>query len=133
MRKIGTMSRLCFIVLSLLFVLTGCRKPVFVSNTTEPEMQISLENGKKVYNGTEQGFCQVERGQTGELQISVHAESGSLNIYVFPIDDPEHFYYRGRDIPTSDFLVRLSEIGEYKVWVEADRFVGSYEFEWRIY
>ena len=101
------------LTLALLLALGGCKSP-----------------GQAIRNGTEQRLCQVERGQTGELLIQVHTGSGSLSISVFPTENPNHFYYRGREIPTSEFSVILPDAGEYTVWIEAEDFEGSYEFSW---
>lgn len=118
------------IVLALGLLLTGCGKSGSAPDTAEPEMNISFENGRMFCDGTEQRFYSVGKNQTGELKISVGTESGSLSISVFPTDDPDHFCYRGVDIPTSDFSVMLPDSGEYEVWIEAKRFAGSYGFEW---
>ena len=69
---------------------------------------------------------------TGSLKqmMSVHTESGSLQITVAPTDAPDRFCYRGMDLPTSDFSVILSEPGEYQVWIAADHFMGNYAFQW---
>lgn len=128
MNRIG----LRLLVLLLICVLTACGTSG-PGPAAAPEMRVSLENGQTVYNGTEQDFYTVKQGQTGELRISVRTESGSLGISVFPSTDPEHFCYRGTEIPTSDFSVTLPEAGDYTVWIEAEHFAGSYEFGWTAY
>ena len=127
------MKRAGFILLLiLLFGCTGCKESTAAPNPALPEMRIDLENGKSVYNGLEQRFYQVEPGQSGLLTISVQAQEGSLSIYVFPTGEPNHYHYRGRDIPSSAFTVELPDTGEYTVRVEADHFSGSYELVWSI-
>lgn len=113
-------------------VFTACGKSTAERNTEKPQMNIDFENGQTVRKGTEQRFYQVEEGQKGELKISVDKKSGRLNISVFPVENPDKLYYCGKDIPTSDFTVELSDSGEYKVSIEADAFVGDYGFEWSI-
>lgn len=116
------------LTLALLLALGGCKSPGPAKEG--PGMRIDFENGQAIRNGTEQRLYQVERGQTGELLIQVHTGSGSLSISVFPTENPNHFYYRGREIPTSEFSVILPDAGEYTVWIEAEDFEGSYEFSW---
>ena len=118
------------LLLSVVFLLCGCVASTSPVKPEEPEMHTALRDGQTVYNGTERRFYQVEAGKTGELRIAVRAESGSLNISLFPTEEPERFCYRGRDIPTSAFSVTLQEPGEYTVWIEAEDFAGSYTFEW---
>lgn len=122
--------KLCLTVLSLVISLAGCEKPASGPAGAGPGMHTSLKNGQTFYSGTEQRFYTLEKGQTGALKISVQAESGNLSISVFPTADPDHFCYRGREIPTSDFSVTLSDAGDYTVWIETDRFAGSYKFDW---
>ena len=120
---------LCILIVVLLAILAGCDSG---QDAEQPCMNINAENGHTVYNGTEQRFYRLEEGQSGKLAVSVTRESGSLSISVFPSASPEQRCYRGTDIPTADFMVTLSEPGEYKVWIEADSFAGSYGFEWTV-
>lgn len=120
---------LCILIAALPAMLTGCGSR---QDAEKPCMNISYKNGQSVYTGTEQRFYQLEEGQTGKLTVSVTQESGSLSISVFPTAAPEQYCYRGTDIPSSEFSVTLSEPGEYKVWIEADHFAGSYGFEWTV-
>ena len=131
-RRFGTKKASLILLLILLFGCPGCTGSTAAPNPALPEMRIDLENGKTVYNGLEQRFYQVEPGQSGLLTISVQAQEGSLSIYVFPTGEPNHYLYRGRDIPSSTFTVGLPDAGEYTVWVEADHFSGSYELVWSI-
>ena len=91
-------------------------------------MTIRFENGQPVRTGTELQSYHLEVGHTGELEISVEAESGSVDISVFPTNAPDRFCYRGTALPTSVFTVTLAEAGEYTVQIQADRFIGSYGF-----
>lgn len=109
----------------ILFALSGCGKE------ENPVMDISIKDGRQIYNGTEQRFYQVEEGTAGELRIKVNRESGTFDISVVSSDNSQQSFYRGKDIPTSDFTVDLTAPGEYKVLIEAKDFTGSYDFVWR--
>ena len=117
----------CFAV--LLSFAAGCARQ---QNLESPHMDKNLENGQILYDGTEQWFFQVEEGQTGVLTVSITRESGNLNLSVFPESDPEQYNYRGTELPTSDFTVLLEEPGTYRVWIEAERFIGTYDCEWSV-
>ena len=132
MKHLGAASAGLLLVLMLTAALAGCGKSVSSAGAEAPDMHIDFENGQPIRTGTEQQFYRVEQGQSGELQISVHTESGSLQITVAPTDAPDRFCYRGMDLPTSDFSVILSEPGEYQVWIEADHFMGNYAFQWTV-
>ena len=108
----------------MLFALSGCGK------AEKPVMNIAIKDGTQIYNGTEQRLYQVEEGATGELRIKVNRESGTLDISVVSSDGSEQSFYRGKDIPTSDFTVNLTAPGEYKVLIEAKDFAGDYSFLW---
>lgn len=108
----------------ILFALSGCGKE------ENPVMDISIKDGRQIYNGTEQRFYQVEEGTAGELRIKVDRESGTLDISVVSSDNSQKSFYRGKDIPTSDFTVDLTAPGEYKVLIEAKDFAGDYSFVW---
>lgn len=96
-----------------------------------PEMNVEIRDGQKIYNGTEQRFYQVDEGMEAELEIEVNRNSGSINITVVDSDSSQKVFYQGTDIPTSDFKVSLPSPGEYKVLTQADNFNGSYTFTWR--
>ena len=114
------------VVIALLIILGGCESLDSRTDYENPCMNIDFKNGQTIYDGTEQWVYQVEEGQTGELEIRVSRVSGSISICVFRTDEPAQYSYRGTNMPTSDFVVALTEPGEYKVWVEAETFAGSY-------
>ncbi|MGN1095443.1 MAG: hypothetical protein ACI4QR_03545, partial [Eubacteriales bacterium] len=123
--KYGSYIALCMASL----MMSGC---IFSGKTDSPYMNIEFKNGQMVYNGNEQYFYQVKEGEVGELEIAVERTSGKLDIIVSCDDIPEHYFYRGTDIPTSSFKVVLPEPGEYRLVVEAEDFAGSYGFEWSV-
>ena len=124
--------RFCPAVLALLLAvaLAGCGAP---PPAPKAQMTIRFENGQPVRTGTELQSYRLEEGRTGELEISVETESGSVDISVFPTNAPDRFCYRGTALPTSVFTVTLAEAGEYTVQIQADRFIGSYGFAWKTF
>lgn len=131
MRRIAV----CGLLLAAALLASGCSRRSDAPSDTEESgfrMEVFVEEGRTVREGKEARSYQVEKGKTGRLQITVEREGGSLNIAVFSPENPEHFYYRGMDIPSSEFSVILSEAGEYKVWIEAEHFIGCYELNWSL-
>ena len=54
----------------------------------------------------------------------------SPETYMESADMEEQKYaYRGNDIPTSDFIIALSEPGDYCIEINAKAFRGSYVFQ----
>jgi len=117
----------CAVLVCAAALFSGC-----ALKEKRPKMDISLEDGKTVYDGCEQYFYEVKENQEGTLSVAIRKESGSIDIKVFRTDDRKMIAYQGNDIPTSEFKVTLSDPGEYKVWVEADDFMGSYTFDWSV-
>lgn len=114
-----------FLLAVVLLTFCSCGK------ADNPEMNVDIKDGQKIYNGTEQRFYQVDEGTEGELVITVNRNGGTINITVVNSDSPQEIYYQGTDIPTSDFTVNLTSPGEYKVLTQADNFNGSYTYTWR--
>ena len=106
------------VLAAALLLLTAC-------GNDPPQMVITTRNGVTTYNGTERQICHVADGEERELHISVFRENGSISISVWQMEE-QKYAYRGTDIPTSDFIVTLSERGEYRIEISAESFQGRY-------
>ena len=53
-------------------------------------------------------------------------QDGSISIFVLQTEE-QKYAYRGNDIPTSDFIIALSEPGEYCIEINAKDFRGNYD------
>ena len=93
--------------------------------SNSPQMVIIAQDSTTTYNGTDQQICHVADGEQCELHISVFRQDGSISISVLQMEE-QAYAYRGTDIPTSDFIVSLSEPGEYCIEISAENFQGSY-------
>lgn len=87
-----------------LLLLTAC-------GNDSPKMVITTQNGITTYNGIDRQICHVADGEQRELHISVSRQDGSISISVLQTEE-QKYAYRGNDIPTSDFIIALSEPGE---------------------
>ena len=113
-------QRLALLTLAaVLLLLTAC-------GSDSPQMVIATQDGITIYNGTDQQICHVADGEQRELHISVSRQSGSISISVLQTEG-QKYAYRGTSIPTSDFLVSLTEPGEYRIEIHAENFQGSYD------
>ena len=52
-------------------------------------------------------------------------QDGSISISVLQTEE-QKYAYRGNDIPTSDFIIALSEPGKYCIEIKAKNFRGNY-------
>lgn len=109
-----------FVLIAVLLLLTAC------SSKGLSAMVSTMRDGITTYNGADQKICHVADGEQRELHISVIRQKGSISISVLRVDS-QKYAYRGRDIPTSDFIVSLPEPGEYLIEVYAKDFQGDYD------
>lgn len=125
------MKRMLSALLAAILLFGGCgAQPVENDN---PVMQVAIvENAdggsKAVRNGSEQRFYQVPSGKTGEIHVTIHTESGKLDLQIY--QDESDPVYRGSDLGSADFRVILDKEGEYTVRVDAEDFVGEYSFDY---
>lgn len=103
----------------ILLMMTAC-------GSNSPQMVIITQDSTTTYNGTDQQICHVADGEQCELHISVFRQDGSISISVLQMEE-QAYAYRGTDIPTSDFIVFLSEPGKYCIEINAENFQGSYD------
>lgn len=120
-------SRICtvaaIIAVALMLTLCGCGGRQAVN---APQMRIDIVNGQKIYTGTEKRTYRVEENSQGDLKISITRDSGKIDVLIYPTDDEANYCYKGTDITSSDFSVKLPNSGEYTVLIEADGFCGEY-------
>lgn len=94
-------------------------------------MEIDITSKGKIYNGTSYYTYQVEEGQEGIVTIKVERVSGTIDVDICPVSNPEKSEYKGRGLDSTSFDVILSEKGEYKVTINANNFIGDYGISWR--
>lgn len=107
------------VLIAALLLLTAC-------GNDSPKMVITTQNGITTYNGIDWQMCHVADGERRELHISVSRQDGSISISVLQTEE-QKYAYRGNDIPTSDFIIALSEPGEYCIEINAKDFRGNYD------
>lgn len=105
------------VLVAALLLLTAC-------GGDSPKMVITTQNGITTYNGIERQICHVADGEQRELHVSVYRKDGSISISVLQTEE-QKYAYRGNDIPTSDFIIALSEPGDYCIEINAKDFRGN--------
>ena len=95
-------------------------------------MNITYGEDGIVRNGTEYYTYQVEDGYSGVVSVSIAKKAGRIDIDIYPTGCKDDTNYKGRDLDSAAFAVVLSEMGEYKVRISAEKFVGDYEISWKI-
>ncbi len=69
----------------------------------------------------------VFEGEPLELEANIITEKGKLSILIYETGNKENIVYEARDIPTSRFMIELTEPGDYELWLEAEDHSGSYD------
>ena len=95
-------------------------------------MNITYGEDGIIRNGTEYYTYQVENGSIGVVSVCIAKKAGRIDIDIYPTGCKDDTNYKGRDLDSADFAVVLSEMGEYKVRISAEKFVGDYEISWKI-
>ena len=85
-----------------------------------------------IRNGIEYYTYYVEDGYSGVVSICIAKKAGRIDIDIYPTGCKDDTNYKGRDLDCAAFAVVLSEMGEYKVRISAEKFVGDYEISWQI-
>lgn len=130
MRKVGLLMMLLALT-GLLFSCSNGDSPEVVGEVeTNTERSMSMTYEK--FDGRKQAgeSIRVAPGEEVVVRVDVVTEGGSLTVYIAPESDPKDYVLESHDLPTSQFTVTLSEVGNYIVQVEAKDHKGSYNIDW---
>lgn len=121
------------LLFTILLFLSGCSsgggyhlsKPV--GEISEPEiLALSYDN----FDGVKFGdYYPVAAGETLNFQVNVETKSGSLTIYLTPVDDQDTVVYKAENIQTSQFSFTIDEPGEYALYLDANEHQGGYSIK----
>jgi len=95
-----------------------------VENNTLSSM--SMKYAK--FSGNKNKNITVKEGDTCVVSVDIKTEEGKIDLFIK--DDNGNIAYEGHNIPTSNFTVKLSEAGKYKISIEAKNHKGSYTSKW---
>ena len=119
------------IALMVLIVLTGCTCGSFtVLKSSELNTPTMMSMSYEKFNGFKQRQIKVLEDETLVISVNIVTEAGSIDAYVAKDNDTSNSTYEGNDIPTSSFIVTLTEPGKYTIRVDAENHTGSYSFSW---
>ena len=119
----------------ILYAMASLASCTIGNNTITDEygnMNITYGEDGIIRNGTEYYTYQVEDGYSGVVSVCIAKKAGRIDIDIYPTDCKDNANYKGRDLDSAAFSVVLSEMGEYKVRISAEKFVGDYEISWKI-
>ena len=103
----------------ILLVLGACSPTDFDGSRTGNESQLIMEY--KVLNTTDSQVLELQEGDY--VDVVVTSTSGKIDILLQKEgDDP---IYRGVDIPTSTFAIRVPKTGSYNASITGDNASGS--------
>ena len=123
-------KKLTIILLSLLFMCTAssCESGYKTVNARESNTPGIISMSYTSFDGTKIGdFLHVFEGEPLELEANIITEKGKLSILIYETGNKENIVYEARDIPTSRFMIELTEPGDYELWLEAEDHSGSYD------
>ncbi len=95
-----------------------------VENNTLSSM--SMKYAK--FSGNKNKNITVNEGDICVVSVDIKTEEGKIDLLIK--DDNENIAYEGHNMPTSNFTVKLSEAGKYKISIEAKNHKGSYSIKW---
>ncbi len=127
------MKRLTAIILVVLTILsiTSCAREGW--KMTSPSKTIEDNSITYIYDkftGKKIENIYLEHGQRPEIMFNVESISGSLDVFIQ--DEYGKTVYENYDIQSGEFLVELSRAGDYKVILNAEDHVGSYNMTWSL-
>ncbi len=122
---------LSVIMAMMIFLFTGCTSGSYtVKNGNENNTLTKMSMNYDDFNGHKQTKIKVGSNEAVDVRVNIVTDSGSIDAYITKDDNIENSEYKGNEISTSDFTVKLSEEGTYTVRVDAKHHSGSYSFSW---
>lgn len=128
--KMKVKNSLC-LFLCIIF-LCGCNADSYYTlQSVEKNTKTQMAMSYKKFSGQKQTTLKVNEGENLVIKGSVVSEEGSLNVFIKNKDDDAMDYvFQQNDIPTSDFIIKITESGKYVLCVKGENHKGSYVFDW---
>ncbi len=120
------------IIMSLLILLVvGCSRGSYtVVKGSEFNTPTKMSMTYYKFTGYKETNVTVKEGQPVVVTFDIVTEEGTLNAYIAKNNDKSNCSYEGKDIPTSNFTVTLTEKGKYTIRLDAQKHSGSYSITW---
>lgn len=110
-------------IFSSIIFYTACEKNEFNGNKICNDNEFILEYSE--FNTTYEHSLSLEEGDV--IHCNIEADEGTLDISIEKDDGVSA--YRGNDVSSGSFDVRITEAGEYTITVTGDEAVGRVSFE----
>jgi len=82
------------------------------------------------FSGIREHDIYVAAGKTVEVQVDVTTQDGTLHLSIVNEDGDGSAAYTGQALETGSFTVTLTEPGNYKATVQAEKHQGGYTLDW---
>lgn len=120
------------LIILLILLVVGCsRGSHVVVKGSEINTPTKMSMDYYRFTGYKQTNINVKEGKTVDVTIDIVTDEGTLDAYIAKSNDKNNCAYEGKDIPTSNFTVRLSEKGRYTIRIDAKKHSGSYSITWQ--
>ncbi len=118
-----------FVIVATLLLISGCTYGSYstlksVENNTPNMMSMSYER----FNGYKATSIKVKEANPIDVNVDIVSNKGKLDISI--TDKDGESVYKGKDVPTSSFVVTLDKAGDYKLKVQGHKHSGSYKITW---
>lgn len=122
---------LIFILSLLILLVAGCSRGYYtVVKASEINTPTKMSMSYYRFTGYKQTNVTVKEGQPVVVTFDIVTEEGNLNAYIAKNNDKSNCSYEGKNIPTSNFTVTLTEKGRYTIRIDAETHSGSYSITW---
>lgn len=113
------------ILCGLIFLITttGCRRQVFSGISTGNEKQLVLEYS--ILNSTKTHDIKLEKGAI--INVVIENKSGNLDIFVSDSNDEK--IYKGDNVTSGKFSIKVPKTDTYKFSVKGSNAKGSVSFK----
>lgn len=124
------MKKMILLVLCISTLLCGCAYgSSFTKNSIESGTDTSWTISYEQFDGMRTMKVPIDEGAAAEFTIAIETKSGALGLIITGADGTE--YYKGSELPTSEFTVLADKGGPFEIRMEADRHCGSFSVSWQ--
>ena len=123
------MKKAILLLLCVSMMLCGCASgSSFTKNSIESMTDTTWTMSYEQFDGMRTMKVPLEESAAAQFTIAIETKSGALGLYITGADGTE--YYKGSDLPTSEFTVMADKGGSFEIRIEADRHCGSFAVSW---
>lgn len=130
MKKRVPFMVMLMVLLFVLLGLSGCSGSISIGSVENSSAKKMSASYFKLSGIKKSPAITVKDGETVDISADIVTKRGSIDIYVYNVNDKNDYVYEGNYIKTSKFTVTLTKPGDYIIKVKARKHRGSYCFTW---